>query len=104
MFIDTDADEISDVTFGVTSLGSFYQDYWVDIPADRHNTRSCNFTFAEGTPRPGNGRKPRADVRWEATIRLTLIWMTSAAFKDTFAAREGISRAHALVIFSLVLS
>jgi len=48
VFIDTDADEISDTTFGVPPLGSFFQDYWLDIPADRHNTRSCNITFVDG--------------------------------------------------------
>ena len=48
VFIDTDADEIWDTTFGVTSTGTFYQDYWLDIPASRHNTRSCDLTFADG--------------------------------------------------------
>lgn len=48
IFIDTDADEILDTTFGVLPLGSYWQDYWLDIPADRHNTRSCNLTFADG--------------------------------------------------------
>lgn len=48
VFIDTDADEITDPTFGVISIGDYYQNYWLDIPADRHNTRSCNLTFADG--------------------------------------------------------
>jgi prepilin-type N-terminal cleavage/methylation domain-containing protein/prepilin-type processing-associated H-X9-DG protein len=48
VFIDTDADEISDPTFGVTPVGSFWQNFWLDIPADRHNTRGCNLTFADG--------------------------------------------------------
>ena len=48
VFIDTDADEILDSTFGVISVGDFFQDYWLDIPADRHNTRSCNLTFVDG--------------------------------------------------------
>lgn len=48
IFIDTDADEIWDTTFGVLGVGSYWQDYWLDIPADRHNTRSCNLTFADG--------------------------------------------------------
>jgi prepilin-type N-terminal cleavage/methylation domain-containing protein/prepilin-type processing-associated H-X9-DG protein len=48
VFIDTDADEILDTTFGVTQVGSYYQDYWLDIPASRHNTRGCNITFADG--------------------------------------------------------
>jgi len=48
VFIDTDADEITDPTFGVIGVGDYYQNYWLDIPADRHNTRSCNLTFADG--------------------------------------------------------
>jgi prepilin-type N-terminal cleavage/methylation domain-containing protein/prepilin-type processing-associated H-X9-DG protein len=48
VFIDTDADEITDPTFGVISVGDYYQDYWLDIPADRHNTRGANLTFADG--------------------------------------------------------
>ena len=48
VFIDTDADEIWDTTFGVISVGDYWQDYWLDIPADRHNTRGCNLTFADG--------------------------------------------------------
>ncbi len=48
VFIDTDADEITDATFGVISLGDYFQNYWLDIPADRHNTRGCNITFADG--------------------------------------------------------
>ena len=48
VFIDTDADEITDPTFGVIAQGEYFQNYWLDIPADRHNTRSCNLTFADG--------------------------------------------------------
>lgn len=48
VFIDTDADEILDTTFGVTPQGTFFQDYWLDVPADRHNTRSCDLSFADG--------------------------------------------------------
>ena len=48
VFIDTDSDEISDTTFGVTPIGDYWQNNWLDIPADRHNTRSCNITFVDG--------------------------------------------------------
>ncbi|MEY2467221.1 MAG: hypothetical protein QOD03_1742 [Verrucomicrobiota bacterium] len=48
VFIDTDADEIWDTTFGVLPQNSFWRDYWLDIPADRHNTRGGNLTFADG--------------------------------------------------------
>jgi prepilin-type N-terminal cleavage/methylation domain-containing protein/prepilin-type processing-associated H-X9-DG protein len=48
VFIDTDADEISDPTFGVFPATDYFRDYWLDIPADRHNTRGCNVTFVDG--------------------------------------------------------
>lgn len=48
VFIDTDADAIWDSTFGVLPADSFWRDYWLDIPADRHNARGCNLTFADG--------------------------------------------------------
>ena len=48
VFIDTDADEITDPTFGVIPRGDYFQNYWLDIPADRHNTRGANLTFADG--------------------------------------------------------
>jgi len=48
VFIDTDADEITDPTFGVIAMGEYFQNYWLDIPADRHNSRSANLTFADG--------------------------------------------------------
>jgi prepilin-type N-terminal cleavage/methylation domain-containing protein/prepilin-type processing-associated H-X9-DG protein len=48
VFIDTDADEIWDTTFGVLPQNSYWRDYWLDIPADRHNTRGGNLTFADG--------------------------------------------------------
>jgi prepilin-type N-terminal cleavage/methylation domain-containing protein/prepilin-type processing-associated H-X9-DG protein len=48
VFIDTDADAISDTTFGVVPIGDYFQNYWLDIPADRHNTRSCNISFVDG--------------------------------------------------------
>jgi prepilin-type N-terminal cleavage/methylation domain-containing protein/prepilin-type processing-associated H-X9-DG protein len=48
VFIDTDADEIADATFGVFPANDYFQEYWLDIPADRHNTRGCNITFVDG--------------------------------------------------------
>jgi prepilin-type N-terminal cleavage/methylation domain-containing protein/prepilin-type processing-associated H-X9-DG protein len=47
VFIDTDEYEIWDSTFGVCSLGSYWQDYWLDVPADRHQL-GANLTFADG--------------------------------------------------------
>jgi prepilin-type N-terminal cleavage/methylation domain-containing protein/prepilin-type processing-associated H-X9-DG protein len=48
VFIDTDEDEITDATFGVIPIGNYFQNYWLDIPAGRHNSRSCNLSFADG--------------------------------------------------------
>jgi prepilin-type N-terminal cleavage/methylation domain-containing protein/prepilin-type processing-associated H-X9-DG protein len=47
IFIDTDPDEIWDSTFGVLPQGSYWQDYWLDVPADRHQ-RGANLSFADG--------------------------------------------------------
>jgi len=48
VFIDTDADAILDASFGINPIGSYFQNSWLDIPADRHNTRGANLTFADG--------------------------------------------------------
>ena len=47
VFIDTHEDAIWDSTFGTLQLNSRYQDYWLDVPANRHQ-RGANLTFADG--------------------------------------------------------
>jgi prepilin-type N-terminal cleavage/methylation domain-containing protein/prepilin-type processing-associated H-X9-DG protein len=47
VFIDTAENDIWDSTFGVIPSDSFWAEYWLDIPADRHQ-RGCNITFADG--------------------------------------------------------
>jgi prepilin-type N-terminal cleavage/methylation domain-containing protein/prepilin-type processing-associated H-X9-DG protein len=47
VFIDTHEDAIWDATFGVLPLGSYWQDYWLDVPADRHQ-QGANLSFADG--------------------------------------------------------
>ncbi len=47
VFMDTDADAIWDSTFGVIPAGSWWQDYWLDIPADRHQ-RGATLSFVDG--------------------------------------------------------
>jgi prepilin-type N-terminal cleavage/methylation domain-containing protein/prepilin-type processing-associated H-X9-DG protein len=59
VFIDTDADEIWDSTFGVIPLDSWYQDYWLDVPADRHNTLGCNVSFADGHAQTWKWQAPK---------------------------------------------
>jgi prepilin-type N-terminal cleavage/methylation domain-containing protein/prepilin-type processing-associated H-X9-DG protein len=58
VFIDTDEDDIWDSTFGVMPLGSYWQDYWLDIPADRHQ-QGCNLTFADGHAEHWKWRAPK---------------------------------------------
>ena len=47
VFIDTHEDDIWDSTFGVISLGDWFQDYWLDVPADRHQ-QGANVSFVDG--------------------------------------------------------
>jgi prepilin-type N-terminal cleavage/methylation domain-containing protein/prepilin-type processing-associated H-X9-DG protein len=47
VFIDTQEDAIWDSTFGTFPTSSYWQDYWLDIPADRHQ-QGCDLTFADG--------------------------------------------------------
>jgi prepilin-type N-terminal cleavage/methylation domain-containing protein/prepilin-type processing-associated H-X9-DG protein len=47
VFIDTHEDTIWDCTFGVIPIGDRYQDYWLDVPATRHQ-QAANLTFADG--------------------------------------------------------
>ncbi len=45
--IDTQEEDIWDGTFGIFSADSFYADYWLDLPADRHQ-QGANLSFADG--------------------------------------------------------
>lgn len=48
VFIDTDENDIWDSTFGVIpATWAFYSDYWLDIPANRHQ-QGADLTFADG--------------------------------------------------------
>lgn len=60
VFIDTSADEITDPTFGVLPLGNYYQDWWLDIPADRHYSRGGNLTFADGHVETWKWKAPKS--------------------------------------------
>jgi len=69
VFIDTDADEITDPTFGVIALGDYFQNYWLDIPADRHNTRGANITFADGHVETWKWKSPKGGrIAGSATV------------------------------------
>jgi prepilin-type processing-associated H-X9-DG protein/prepilin-type N-terminal cleavage/methylation domain-containing protein len=47
VFIDEQPDAIYDATFGYWSAAGFWWDYWLDLPADRHN-QGANLSFADG--------------------------------------------------------
>jgi len=46
-FIDTHENAIWDATFGVLELGGPWQNFWLDVPADRHH-QGGNVAFADG--------------------------------------------------------
>lgn len=58
VFMDTDADAIWDSTFGVIPLGGYWQDYWLDIPADRHQ-RGATVSFVDGHVEKWKWRAPK---------------------------------------------
>lgn len=62
LFIDTHEEHIWDATFGVLPLGSFWQDYWLDVPADRHR-QGANLTFADGHAETWKWRAPKRGLR-----------------------------------------
>ena len=47
VLIDTQEDDIWDGTFGIFSSDSYWSDYWLDLPADRHR-QGANLSFADG--------------------------------------------------------
>lgn len=47
MLIDTQEQDIWDCTFGIESLDSFWSDWWIDLPADRHS-QGANVSFVDG--------------------------------------------------------
>ncbi len=62
VFIDTHEDTIWDATFGVLPLGSWWQDYWLDVPADRHQ-QGANLTFADGHAEHWHWRASKKGLR-----------------------------------------
>ncbi len=61
VFIDTDENDIWDATFGVFPMNGWYSDYWLDVPADRHQ-QGCNLTFADGHAEHWNWRAPKSGL------------------------------------------
>jgi prepilin-type N-terminal cleavage/methylation domain-containing protein/prepilin-type processing-associated H-X9-DG protein len=61
VFIDTHEDAIWDATFGVLPRGSYWQDYWLDVPADRHQ-QGANISFADGHAERWKWRAPKKGI------------------------------------------
>lgn len=62
VFIDTHENAIWDATFGVLAQGSPWEDYWLDVPADRHQ-RGANVSFVDGHVERWRWRAPKGDLR-----------------------------------------
>lgn len=62
VFIDTHEDAIWDSTFGVLSQYSYWSQYWLDVPADRHS-RGANLSFADGHAETLRWRAPKTGHR-----------------------------------------
>jgi prepilin-type N-terminal cleavage/methylation domain-containing protein/prepilin-type processing-associated H-X9-DG protein len=61
VFIDTNEDTIWDSTFGTLPMGCQWEDYWLDVPADRHSL-GCNVTFADGHVEFWRWRAPKTGL------------------------------------------
>lgn len=62
VFLDTHENAIWDATFGVLAEGSYFQDYWLDVPADRHQ-RGANISFVDGHVEHWKWRAPKGNLR-----------------------------------------
>jgi prepilin-type N-terminal cleavage/methylation domain-containing protein/prepilin-type processing-associated H-X9-DG protein len=61
VFMDTHENAIWDATFGVMARDSAYQDYWLDVPADRHQ-QGANISFADGHIEHWKWRAPKGGL------------------------------------------
>jgi len=62
VWIDTHENAIWDATFGVLALGSYWQDFWLDIPADRHQ-QGANISFVDGHAKRFKWQAPKGNLR-----------------------------------------
>lgn len=63
IFIDTQAANIWDSTFGVIPQDNpYWNDYWLDIPADRHQ-QGANLTFADGHAEHWRWKAPKKGLQ-----------------------------------------
>jgi prepilin-type N-terminal cleavage/methylation domain-containing protein/prepilin-type processing-associated H-X9-DG protein len=67
VLIDTQEYDIWDGTFGIFSSDSYWAEYWLDLPADRHG-QGANLSFADGHVEHWRWRAPKIfqGVFWPA--------------------------------------
>lgn len=63
VFIDVHEDDIQDSTFGLEPPESYYGNYWIDLPADRHN-KGANLSFADGHAEHWRWQTPKVFKRY----------------------------------------
>jgi prepilin-type N-terminal cleavage/methylation domain-containing protein/prepilin-type processing-associated H-X9-DG protein len=68
VLIDTKEEAIQDATFGIFSPDSDWEDYWLDLAADRHNC-GANLTFADGHAESWHWQAPKifSGLWWPAS-------------------------------------
>ena len=59
VFIDTHENAIWDSTFGVLSPKSYWANYWLDIPAERHQ-QGANLSYADGHAETLRWKEPKS--------------------------------------------
>ena len=70
VLIDTQEEDIWDATFGIFSSDSYWADYWLDLPADRHH-RGANLSFADGHVEHWRWKSPKDfEGVWYPTLTL----------------------------------
>lgn len=73
VFVDTHEDDIWDATFGIFDDQSWWRDYWLDLPADRHH-QGANVAFADGHAEYWKWKAPKKfeGVWWPANSEADL--------------------------------
>jgi len=61
VFIDTHENAIWDATFGVIAQDDYWRDFWLDIPADRHQ-EGANISFVDGHAERFKWRAPKGNL------------------------------------------
>lgn len=67
-FIDTHEDAVVDPTFGIYQANTFWGDFWIDQPADRHS-QGANLAFVDGHVEHWTWRAPKEFYTWGQIAR-----------------------------------